>query len=210
MSIKPITVGELGTNCYLVIDDDSGDALVVDPGAEPERIYSAIRKSGLKVKCIINTHGHGDHIGGNARIKKECGGIPIGIHRLDAGMLQDPGKNLSAAAYSRDILSPCADLLFEDGDAVSAGEGIRLRVMHTPGHTQGSICLVCAEEYIITGDTLFRESVGRCDLPGGDEKLLSLSLDRLMKLPKSMLVYPGHGPGSTIGYEAGNNPFLTG
>lgn len=212
LSIKTIVVGELETNCYFVTDDETGKTLLIDPGAEPEKLLSAIKENRLQVTGIINTHGHGDHIGANAGIVKHFSkdDISIFIHSKDASMLTDPKKNLSAMAGSENVLSPAGNILLNDGDIISLNDKITLEVMHTPGHTEGSICLVCGKEYLFSGDTLFKDSVGRCDLPGGDESKLVYSLDRLKKLPRNMVVLPGHGPQTTIEKEIRHNPFLTG
>ena len=224
MSVKSLTVGELGVNCYFIIDDDTGKTFIVDPGAEPERILSEAKRCNLKIDAIINTHGHADHIAGNSHIKSQCkGDLSIYIHQQDAPMLTDPEINLSAGLYfpgRQNVVSPPADVFLKDGDIITLNDKIKLEVIHTPGHTDGSICLVCrlglpgrvglhgGEEYVLTGDTLFCGSVGRWDLPGGDEAALMNSLKKLRILPKSMPVLPGHGPESTIADELKNNPFF--
>lgn len=209
MIIKTITLGGLETNCYLVLNEDSGDCLVVDPAAEPERVIAALKTlnrngGGPKVTGIVNTHGHADHIGANARIKKEFS-CPVYVHRLDAPLLVSPAQNLSASLYFEEIKSPAADVLVEEGDVLPNN----LKVIHTPGHTPGSICLV-GDSFVLSGDTLFCGSVGRWDLLGGDERTLMQSLKKLTKLPAHFIFYPGHGPSCTIGNELKHNPFLAG
>ena len=158
MEIKHLIVGELGTNCYLLI---SGNELgIIDPGGEADKILEEIKKSKTKPKYIINTHCHPDHILANEKIREETG-VTILTH-------------------------------LEDGDEIKIGESV-LKVLHTPGHTQGSICLL-GENFVFTGDTLFKDGYGRTDLPGGSQKDMEESLEKLSKLLKpGMIVYPGHG-----------------
>ncbi len=181
------------TNCYLVGQGETREALVIDPGTNSEtearKILKEIESSGFKIKYIVNTHGHPDHTGGN-KIFRKATDAPLLIHEYDAHMLK----------------GPFADRVLRDGDSVQVGE-IVLRVLHTPGHSPGSICLV-GNDVVLTGDTLFAGSIGRYDLPGGSLKEIKKSLKKLMILPDHMKVYPGHGPTSTIGEERRTNPFL--
>lgn len=205
MSIITLPVGDLLTNCYFLIDDASGKAFVIDPGAEPEKILSQIRKAKIKVAGIINTHGHADHIAANSSVKKE-GNPPIYIHGNDAPMLTNAVRNLSA--YMQKVLSPEADIVLKDGDTIALSDAMKLKVIHTPGHTQGSICLLLEGECLFSGDTLFHGDVGRCDLPGGDEQVLAQSLKKLVALPPGLPVLPGHEEPTTIGEELKNNPWM--
>lgn len=193
MLIKMWPVGMLLTNCYLVGHEETEEAILIDPGtsreAEARRILKEIESKGFKVKYIVNTHGHPDHTGGN-KFFREITGAPILIHEYDASMLK----------------GPFADKTLHDGDSVHVG-AIVLRILHTPGHSQGSICLL-GKDLIFTGDTLFAGSIGRYDLPGGSIVEIKESLKKLMILPDYTKVYPGHGPTSTIGEEKRNNPFL--
>lgn len=201
MMIKSLTVGPMAANCYIIADPATKEAAAIDPGGDPSKITREIEKNGLKLKFVINTHGHGDHIGANAQLA-----APVYIHRLDADFLTDPKKNLSQAFFFS-IRSPRAERLLEDNDEIRLG-GITLKVIHTPGHTPGSICLK-EGGVIFTGDTLFRAGVGRTDLPGGDEKVLFKSInERLLVLNDDTVIYPGHGEPSTIGDEKRDNPFL--
>ena len=194
MFVRMFTVGMLATNCFLVGDPESGESAVIDPGfdqeSEAEAIHSEVRRNGFRIKYIINTHGHPDHIGGN-RIMKERSGVPILIYEDDAPLLRDP----------------LADRKLHDGDTISIGN-LRLRVVHTPGHSPGSMALL-AEDCVFSGDTLFAGSIGRYDLPGGSlEELVNSLKNKLLTLPDHVRVYPGHGPVTTIGEERRNNPFL--
>ncbi len=192
----------MDTNCYLVADPTTGEACLIDPGANPVKpVKDFLQKNGLRLDFIINTHGHGDHIAANGRFD-----APIYIHRLDADFLKDPGKNLSGMFFFR-VTSPPAARLLEDGDLIELGK-LRLEVIHTPGHTPGSISLKL-DGVVFTGDTLFASGVGRTDFVYGDEKALYESIKKkLFSLPDDMIVYPGHGDSSTIGKEMISNPFI--
>ena len=210
MLIMPLTVGFLSTNCYLVACERELEALIIDPGfsgAEEKRILEEIAKRNLRIKYIVNTHGHVDHISGNMKIKEETG-AQILVHREDAGMLMDPLKNLSRM-LGLTVVSPPPDLVLQDGDKIRVGF-LEFEVIHTPGHTPGSISLYCrSEKVVFTGDTLFAGSVGRTDLPGASHEKLMLSIiKRLFSLPDDTVVYPGHGEETTIGREKRWNPFV--
>ena len=201
--VERLVVGPLESNCYVVADGAAKEALIIDPGADPKRIEKFLIKSGLDLKFIINTHGHGDHIAGNAYFK-----VPIYIHRLDADFLTDPKLNLSST-FLLSIRSPGAKRLLEDKDKISLG-GLELEIIHTPGHTPGSVS-VKLDGMIFTGDTLFEGGVGRTDLPYGDERLLIRSIrERLFIFSDDTVIYPGHGGSSTIGREKKENPFVGG
>lgn len=209
MFIKSLTVGLLGTNCYIVACEKSSEAIVIDPGFTEDELASfiqTINHQGLKIKFIVNTHGHVDHICGNERLKKVTG-AKIAIHEKDADMLTDPSTNLSGALGLKEI-SPPTDVLLIDGDTLEFGS-LKLRVLHTPGHTRGSICLHDSSNRVVfTGDTLFAGSIGRTDLPGASFKDIMRSIrDKLMVLPDETVVYPGHGEATTIGKERVENPF---
>jgi len=208
--MESMTVGILATNCYLLLCDDTRESLIIDPGfsiEEANTVLERIRRSRAKVKYIVNTHGHFDHISGNGLLKDTLK-AEILIHKDDACMLTDPSRNLSYM-LGLTVLSPRPDRLLEDGEKIEVGE-LQLIVMHTPGHTEGSISLFCKEENaVFTGDTLFAGSVGRTDLPGASlQKLLKSLNERLLKLPDETIVYPGHGGKTTIGRERRTNPFL--
>ncbi|MDP2913592.1 MAG: MBL fold metallo-hydrolase [Candidatus Omnitrophota bacterium] len=199
--IKQLTVGPLEVNCYLLGDLGTKDACLIDPGAEANRIRDVLRKGGFALKFIINTHGHGDHIAANGAF-----GVPIYIHRLDGDFLRDPVKNLSRA-FLFAVSSPAASRLLEDGDIIKLG-GLCLEIIHTPGHTPGSIS-VKAGGTIFTGDALFKNGIGRTDLDYGDEAVLLKSIkQRLLVFSDDTVILPGHGESSTIGEERRYNPFL--
>lgn len=202
MFIKAIVVGLLESNCYLAGDKDTKEIFIIDPGGDYDRIKKVIDKGGLKPKAVINTHGHGDHIGANEEF-----GIPVWIHRLDAGFLTDPSKNLSGVIGFFLKLKPASRLL-EEGDILEIGKHA-LEVIHTPGHTPGSISLK-GDGVVFTGDTLFCEGIGRTDLAYGSEKDIRRSIkEKLFTLDDDYVVYPGHGQSSTIGNEKNNNPYIS-
>ncbi len=201
VEILKLTVGTMEANCYIVSDSGSSEAAIIDPGAEPDRICQEIARRALQIKCIINTHGHGDHIGANGYL-----GAPVVIHRLDRDFLLDPEKNLSSS-FGFKIISPPAARLLEDGERIELG-CLHFEVIHTPGHTPGSICLKLGE-ILFTGDTLFNSGIGRSDFPYSDECMLLESIrSRLLTLSRDTQIYPGHGPYSTIGEEIRVNTFL--
>lgn len=206
VGIKIVTVGILETNCYILADKEGAIGIVVDPGDEFERIASVIEEAGLNIQYIVNTHAHYDHIGADLELKDRFG-AQILIHEADRDMLEDPRLNLSLKKPRITATGIKADRLLKEGDIVTA-EKIHLEVIHTPGHTPGSICLL-GEDYILTGDTLFAGSAGRTDLPGGSYKDIVESIQgKLKPLPDYLKVYPGHGLSSTMGEEKLNNPFL--
>jgi glyoxylase-like metal-dependent hydrolase (beta-lactamase superfamily II) len=199
--IKKIVVGLMESNCYLAGDEDTKEIFIIDPGGDYKSIKSVIDKYSLKPKAVINTHGHGDHIGANKEFN-----IPVWIHRLDADFLIDPSKNLSGA-FGFLLKTKTASRLLEDGDILNIGK-YSLEVIHTPGHTPGSICLK-AEGIVLTGDTLFCQGIGRSDFAYGSEKDITSSIkEKLFTLDDDYVIYPGHGPSSTIGDEKLNNPFI--
>jgi len=209
MNLKMLTVGSLFTNCYVIWCDKTREAIVIDPGfdrqSEAGKVFHILKENELKVKFIVNTHGHPDHTCGNGVVKSATG-ASILIHKLDASILSRTGKDLDSLSDFH-VLSPIADDFLEDGDVVRFGRTV-LRVLHTPGHSPGSISLV-GEDCVFTGDTLFAGSIGRVDLPGGSgEEIIRSLREKLAVLPERLVVYPGHGPTSTIEREKRSNPFL--
>jgi hydroxyacylglutathione hydrolase len=206
MKHELVVVGALETNCYLVYDEETRDCAVIDPGAESEKIISAIADLQLKPLIVLNTHGHVDHIGANSDIVQKYG-IPLAMHAADTGMLKvSEYIELSLLLGARN--SPSPDRLLAEGDEIAVGRD-SLRVICTPGHTPGSVGFVY-DGVLFSGDTLFCGGVGRTDLPGGSWKDLERSLrERVLTLPGETVVLPGHGPRTTIEQERASNPFLT-
>lgn len=208
MNIHSFTIGPLETNAYLVVDEGTRQALLIDPGLESEGIYDFILQERLELSAIVNTHGHFDHVCGSAFFKAKTG-KPVLLHRDDVAMMSQAAEQ--ALSYGFQVPTPPApDRLLAEGDEVVVG-GSRFQVLHTPGHTPGGICLYYEEGVVFVGDTLFAGSIGRTDTPGGSaEVLLSSIRNKLLSLPDETAVYPGHGPPTTIGEERVHNPFLTG
>ena len=198
MHIQTFNVGMLSTNCYVVNCPETKEAIIIDPGFdapnEAERIVRYVDENALKVKFIVNTHGHPDHIRGDNTLKRKYS-VPICIHAYDAHCLNGLGETLSPA-----------NILLEDKGLLKFGQ-MTLTVMHTPGHTLGGISLV-GENLVFTGDTLFAGSIGRTDFVGGSDLDMKHSLEKLLCLPDNYVVYPGHGAVSTIGEEKCVNSFL--
>ncbi len=204
--IKTFVVGELLTNCYLYIDDETKRAVLIDPGSDADVIDGFIAENGLELEMILNTHCHFDHVGENAFFKDKYK-VPLAIGELDVACLRK--AHIDAKLFQIKIeKSPEPDVLLKEGDVVLVGKS-QLLVFHTPGHTPGSVSFYNAEDKVLfSGDTLFFESVGRWDLPGGDYLDLMSSVKRLAQLPSETVVYPGHGETTTIEHEIQYNPFL--
>ena len=200
--MRRLTLGPLDTNCWLVDDGDGGPVLVADPADEVEAIISAL--DGAPVEAIVLTHGHFDHIGAVAELARLTG-APVLIHEADAASITSAAGS-GGALFGFDVSAPAADRTFRDGDAIAAG-GMTLTVLHTPGHTPGSVCLY-SEGHLLSGDTLFAGSIGRTDFAGGDMAAMRRSIARLASLADETRVYPGHGPETTIGRERRVNPFF--
>ena len=208
MILQTLVLGPLECNCYLVGCEATRAAMIVDPADEPELILAALDDHRLKPVVIVNTHGHGDHIGANAALKQRYPDVPLIIHADDAAMLPSPQRNLSVF-FGASIRSPQADRLVRAGDEVAVGEE-RFQVLHVPGHTAGGIGLYqAAAGVLFSGDTLFAQGMGRTDFPGGNEALLLAGIrEQILSLPDGTRVYPGHGPETTVGSEKANNPFF--
>lgn len=208
LAIRTIVSMPFEENTYIVWRPDSHDALVFDPGLEPDLILDALRENELNVAGILNTHGHADHIGGNAALKQAFPQAPLLIGAGDALMLRDAAANLSAP-FGMPIVSPPEDRSVSEGDAVELA-GIRLDVLDIPGHSPGHVVFVWRGTPVLVfgGDVLFRGSIGRSDFPGGDgDQLVRGIREKLFALPDDTVVYPGHGPVTTIRHEKRTNPF---
>lgn len=203
MRLQRFTLGELKVNTYLFWEESTKEAIVIDPGKPIDQICSALFENNLKLVGIILTHGHYDHIIGVSELKSKIG-APVYAHSGDAAMLANPMLNLSQLFAGEIILKP--DRLLSEGDALCVGNFI-LTVRHTPGHTPGGICLL-GDDLLFSGDTLFAGSIGRTDLPGGDEKALLHSVRCLLSVSDQTRVFPGHGPETRMGIERAVNPFL--
>ncbi len=204
MQIKKQRMGPLGTNCYLVWDEASQEAMLIDPAGRKERICEFLDGFTGQVKYIVLTHGHPDHVSG-VKAAKEITQAPALIHRLDAPML-DEHDNMIARYLGITEPLPQADRLLEGGEKLQLGK-LTFEVIHTPGHTEGGIVLF-GEGVLFSGDTLFAGSIGRYDLPGGNWEVLKDSLRRLMTLPSDTVVYPGHGEATSIAEELVHNRYL--
>ena len=203
MKIETFAVGPLQVNCYIVYDETTKEAMVIDPGDEPDMIMDIIEGAGLKVKFILLTHGHFDHVGAVDDMK-ELTGAPILIHRNDKEIYSQ--ANAHAFMWGVRIGNPPEpDKFIEEGDDITLGR-LHFKVLHTPGHTPGGICLYGIGT-VFSGDTLFRDSIGRTDLPGGDMIAMGNSFRRLMELPADTVVCSGHGSKTTIGREKQENFF---
>lgn len=210
MIIIPLVVGNLATNCYVVGDPETKKGIIIDPGGHAERIMDAVERENLEIVAIVDTHGHFDHVLDNEAVKQATG-APIAIHPADAPMLTDPKKGFGVFAMFFGGLrgGPPADVLLNEGDEVRFGNQV-LKVVHTPGHSQGSISLV-GDGVVFSGDALFQGSIGRTDFPGGDyQQLIDSIRTRILTLPDDTVVYSGHGPATTVGDEKRHNPFVRG
>ena len=206
MIIDRLELAPFASNCYIVGDESNKEGMIIDPGAEADRILKRAKDLGLKVKFIVLTHGHMDHVGALKEVK-EATNAEIAIHTDDARILQT--KDPLGAIFRLSLQAPPPpDRLLKGGDSIDIGD-LHFLVLHTPGHTQGGICLL-GEGVVFTGDTLFNFGIGRFDMPGGNGSQLMDSIHtKLMVLPDNTAVYPGHGPETTIGTERQWNPFLS-
>lgn len=205
LQIGALMLGEGMTNGYFLYKEGSKDCIFVDPGAAGDKVVDRLKQEGLTIKYILLTHGHYDHILGLEAMKDACG-APVYAHKDEEECLKNPGINLSE--HLMKSVSAAADKYLNDGDELELC-GMKFRVIHTPGHTQGGCCYFFYEDdVLISGDSLFQESIGRTDFPGGSmSTLIRCIKDKLFTLPDSTKVYPGHGPSTTIEYEKMYNPF---
>lgn len=203
MILKCLPTGMFESNSYVV--GDNGEGVVIDAGVKSEDLLKVVESTGLKIKYIILTHSHVDHICSVNEISKKLN-AKVAIHESEAKALTDSYLN-GSALFGVSQTYKEADIVLKDGDVLEA-DGLRFEIINTPGHTPGGICIKTGN-YVFTGDTLFQMSIGRSDLPGGNHMTLLNSVrNKLMSFPDETVVYPGHGPETTIGYERKNNPFI--
>ena len=207
MIIRTLLVGLIQTNCHLIGDDATREGAVIDPGGDPDPILAAIEAEGLTIRYILNTHAHFDHMAANGPLLAATGAL-LAAHPAEVELLTTGGGAKWFGLLSA-IYSPNLDLELSDGQELTVG-GLRLEVLHTPGHSPGHVAFYVPDEGVLfSGDALFQNSIGRSDLPGGDHTTLIASIrHKLLPLPDETLVYPGHGPATTIGAERRQNPFL--
>jgi glyoxylase-like metal-dependent hydrolase (beta-lactamase superfamily II) len=208
MIVKALVVGPFASNCFIVSSKKTKEGMIIDPGADAPNILNTVRNLGLSIVLIVATHNHIDHIGA-LRSVKDATGAKYAVHEADAieanPVVFSRVMGLMSGATLRSPPKP--DRLLEDGDVIEIGD-LKFKVLHTPGHTLGGISLL-GDGVVFTGDTLFNFSIGRTDLAGGDyEQIMNSIITKLMVLPDSTIVYPGHGPETTIGAEKIGNPFL--
>ncbi len=205
LNYELVVVGALETNCYLVYCSRTRESVVIDPGAQPEKIFLLISELELKPRAILNTHGHIDHIGANRDLKEKFG-LPIYLHPADLPLLKSNQQyELSLLLEARE--SPPPDEVLVDGGLIHFGE-VSLRVIHTPGHSPGSVSFL-SDNWLFSGDTLFLGGVGRTDFPGGSWRDLERSIrEKILTLPEETVILPGHGPATTVSEEKRSNPFL--
>lgn len=210
MEMEQIKVGFMGVFSYLVGCPRTREALLIDPGGDEEDLVGRVRKRGFDLKYIVNTHGHADHTCGNGRVKTLTG-AKIFMHAMDDRIFNSPAGHQRAREWGFEP-SPSSDILINDNDRIIVGD-VTLKVIHTPGHSPGGICLL-GNGNLFTGDTLFVGGIGRTDLPGSSTELFMKSIrERLLTLPPETVVWPGHDygdfPSSTIGNEIATNPWLS-
>jgi len=194
INIKALALGAYQTNCYLVWDETSDTCVVIDPGYEPETVLNEVNRLGKTIEAVLLTHGHFDHVGGVRTIAAET---DCAVYLCDADLSMPPQMTAGSLYYTH---------IYGEGDFVVAA-GLSFKVLHTPGHTPGSVCLMC-ENVIFSGDTLFWGSCGRTDLPGGSWSTIRISLKRLADLPGDYKVYPGHGDATMLSFERKMNPYM--
>jgi hydroxyacylglutathione hydrolase len=208
MKIDCLIIGAYQTNCYILHNEQAGDCVIIDAGLDPGRLISFIEQQKLNPVAVVLTHGHIDHIAAVPALREQFPAMKVYIHSLDAEMLTEPLANLSVLS-GYDFSTEQADCLLNDGDTIEQA-GIKLKVLHTPGHTPGGISLYLQKQKVVfAGDALFEDSVGRTDFPGGNmEQLLNGIKEKLLTLSADTKVYPGHGPATTIGREKAHNQYL--
>ncbi|MDH4226349.1 MAG: MBL fold metallo-hydrolase [Deltaproteobacteria bacterium] len=208
-ALTGLSVGPLDVNCYIVWDKATLEGFIIDPGGNSDEIEAEVKTRGLKIKYLLNTHGHFDHVGANSELTKSLNAKVV-LHKADTALLESAVD--MAAMYGCKVKeAPKAEMMVANGDVLKAGS-LELKVIHTPGHTKGGVSYYSEKDGLIfTGDTLFAGGIGRTDFPGGSmEEIVTSIKGRLFTLPESVIVLPGHGPNSTIGDEKSSNPFVQG
>ncbi len=207
ITVKQYRVGPVSTNCYFAINQQTKEALIIDPGDQADTLEKQVEKLGIKPAAILLTHGHFDHAGAAEELKKKYG-VSVYAQEAEQETLENPRVNLSGAMFGHPAVYH-ADYYFKDEEEIELA-GFKIRVLHTPGHTAGGACYYLPDVMVLfSGDTLFCESVGRSDFPGGSASTLIRSIrQKLMVLPDFIKVYPGHEEITTIGNERANNPYL--
>lgn len=203
--ISKILVGQMETNCYILISREK-KAFIIDPGDCGEKILKFIKEENIEVKYILNTHGHFDHTGANNIKMQMKNEVLLGIHKNDLAYLSNNHLNLSAL-FGVEKIHANPDLILHDNQIINLTNKISIKVIHTPGHTPGSVCFKF-KNYLFSGDLLFCNGVGRTDLPGGDEHLLLKSLKKICQIGRNTIILPGHGPETTLDYELKTNPYI--
>ena len=209
LQIQTIVSMPFAENSYVVWRDGSRQAVVIDPGTEPEAILEFLAERGLTPEAILNTHGHADHIAGNADLKAAFPNAPLVIGVNDVPLLSNPDLNVSRS-FGFDLISPPADRTVREGDRLEFA-GVAFEVRDIPGHSPGHVVFIVPNEGVVFGgDVLFRGSIGRTDFPGGSFETLADGIrSKLYTLPNETVIYPGHGPATKIGYEKRTNPFVS-
>ncbi len=204
MKINVLPLGHIGANCYMIYTEKS--AVIIDCGFKSDAVTVFLKENGYKERMILLTHGHFDHIGGAESLREETD-TKIAVGALDSALLEDTNSNLSDRFHAH--LTPFkADILLNDGDVITVGD-LTFKVIHTPGHTVGSVCFLC-ENVLFSGDTLFDGSIGRTDFPGGDFETIKSSIKKLYELDDDIIVLSGHGNRTTIKKEKQHNPYVRG
>jgi hydroxyacylglutathione hydrolase len=208
-TIESVESQPFAENSYIIWREGNSAAVVIDPGFDTESILERLKRRGLQLAAILNTHGHADHIAGNQAMKEAYPDAPLVIGGNEAFLLRDPEANMSAQ-FGVPLYSPAADQLVADGERIEVA-GLQFEVREIPGHSPGSVVFVCDKfdpAFVFGGDVLFAGSVGRTDLGGNMKQLLQGIRTKLLSLPETTVVYPGHGPTTTVGAEKRSNPFI--